>query len=156
MVAQRQMHRHLGAPNRLQQVRRQAIVARLPAVEGAIAGDEDASGTLRQREQFARHAREMVRHIYAVRQQATVGGEMDVGQQRPGIWIGALAGSEEAGTEREGGATRQGPDQEPAARNGWQMNRHRPFLRVPGRSLKPKVQLGCKGEPQIDTDEHGF
>src|ERR1039457_4373585 len=81
----------------------------------------------------------MVRHVDAARYLATIGSEMDIGQQRPGIRISGLAGGEEAGTESKGCAARQGADEELTARNSWQMNRHQSFLRVTGLSLKPKL-----------------
>jgi hypothetical protein len=64
---------------------------------------------------------------------------MDIGQERPGVRIGEFGGGKEVGTEREGRAARQGTHKKLAARNGWQMNWHHPFLRVPGVSLKSKL-----------------
>ncbi len=56
-----------------------------------------------------------------------------------------FGGGQQVGTERERRAARQGADEELAARNGWQMNRHDLYLRAPGLSLKPKLQAAKDG-----------
>src|ERR1017187_6322112 len=97
----------------------------------------------------------MVRHVDAARHVAAIRREMNIGQQRPGIRISAFGGSEEPGTESKGRAARQGTDEELTARNSWQMNRHQSFLRVPGLSLKPKLQIGkSEARPSVGAQLH--